>query len=158
MGIVYKLLCNETGECYIGSANTKKYYNDRKSKHKNITSCSSKQIIERGNYEFIIIEENIFIDSELRQREQYHIDISDNVINPIKAYRTKEELKAYISNYQKQPHQKEKRRIYQIQHRIDIEDKFKQRIYCECGGKYTLSNKSIHNRSQRHINYMSELL
>ena len=85
MGIVYKILCNETGECYIGSANTKKYYNDRKYCHTNTKNCSSKQIIDRGNYTFSIVEENIFINRELTIREQYWIDTSDHVINKLKA-------------------------------------------------------------------------
>jgi len=95
MGIVYKILCNETGECYIGSANTKQCYIGRKSEHKTKDGCSSKQIIERDNYTFSIVEENIFIDIELRKREQYWIDTSHHVINTNRAYQSKEQRKEY---------------------------------------------------------------
>ena len=92
MGIVYKILCNETGECYIGSVNTKNLYIKREISHRTLNSkCSSKQIIERDNYTFSIVEENIFIDIELRKREQYWIDTSHHVINTNRAYQSIEE-------------------------------------------------------------------
>ena len=144
MGIVYKLLCNETGECYIGSANTKKYYNDRKSKHKNITSCSSKQIIERGNYEFIIIEENKLIDIELRQREQYWIDISDHVINKYVAcsgLTRKEYNKKFNSNNWKENKEK-------INNQRCIE------VICECGETIQKRSLTRHRKSKKHQDHL----
>ena len=171
MGIVYKILCNETGECYVGSANTKRCLISRKSAHRNIynSECSSKQIIERGNYEFSIVEENIFIDIELRQREQYWIDTSDNVINERKAYTTPEQKKEYLKIYCKKRHKE----IYEGEYKETIllknkeyRDKNKEQIYkkqnekftCECGGKYSRVNKVRHTKSIKHLNYLNKFL
>ena len=155
MGIVYKILCNETGECYIGSANTKQCYIGRKSEHKTKDGCSSKQIIERDNYTFSIVEENIFIDIELRKREQYWIDTSHHVINTNRAYQSKEQRKEYQKNKEeitmrcKEYREKNKEKIRQHKN---------EQFVCECGGKYTQSHKSRHLKTKKHQNYLIELL
>ena len=55
-GIIYKIVCNETGECYVGS--TKQSLNTRMGSHKCLAkkTCSSRSIIERNNYTSDIIE------------------------------------------------------------------------------------------------------
>tara|TARA_R110002096_G_scaffold27366_2_gene83882 strand:+ start:2636 stop:3052 length:417 start_codon:yes stop_codon:yes gene_type:complete len=78
---VYRLTCNITNEQYIGST---KNITQRQSTHKKL-NCSSKQIILRGDYNFKILETNIDI-SELRNREQYHID-NTKCINKYNAVR-----------------------------------------------------------------------
>jgi len=74
MGIVYMIECLETGEKYVGS--TKVLFKIRMSQHKTGAkkgkTCSSKQIIDRGNYKSYIVEE--VEDDILREREQYHMD------------------------------------------------------------------------------------
>ncbi len=74
MGIVYCIECLETHEKYIGS--TIKPLKTRMSVHKSGAkqgkTCSSKQIIDRGNYTSYIVEE--VEDDILREREQYHMD------------------------------------------------------------------------------------
>ena len=54
-GKIYKLLCNLTGEVYIGSTvlNLKTRLNIHKSKY---NFCKSKQIIERNDYKIILIK------------------------------------------------------------------------------------------------------
>tara|TARA_R110000824_G_scaffold17651_1_gene71174 strand:+ start:238 stop:681 length:444 start_codon:yes stop_codon:yes gene_type:complete len=144
MGYVYKILCNETGESYIGSANNNKCLISRKSEHRNMKNkyCSSKQIIYRGNYEFIIIEENIFIDIELRKREQYWIDTSDHTINKIRAYSTPEQKKKYKSEW----FQSNKERL---------RDRHSERITCECGANIMRTNKLRHLKSDKHLSYLN---
>jgi len=78
-GKVYKIVCNITGEVYIGSCITtlaKRFYQH---KHKNNT-CSSKQITDRGDCVIVLIEaypcEN---KSELFKRERYHYDRIPNI-------------------------------------------------------------------------------
>ena len=170
MGIVYMIKCNETGECYVGSANTKKCLISRKSEHTNMKGCcSSKQIIERGNYTFSIIEENIFIDTELRKREQYWIDTSDHVINKLRAYISPEQTKEHHREYREknkekisiQQHEyyeinKEKVCLYQQEYREKNEGIIKEKFNCECGGRYTRVNKSIHLKSKKHQNYLNQ--
>ena len=186
MGIVYMIKCNETGECYIGSANTKKCYSERRSCHKTKGGSSSKQIIERCNYTFSIVEENIFIDSELRQREQYWIDTSDHVINKNRAYRTEEQKKEDqkewrekhkedTAEYNKEYNEKNKEQIclkqqeyyeknketkkqYDQLYYIQNKGKLNEKFTCECGGKYSRVNKLTHFKTKKHQNYLIELL
>ena len=154
MGIVYKLLCNETGECYVGSAKTKINYQHRLCSHKHMKGCcSSKQIIDRGNYTFSILEENELIDTELKQREQEFIDITENTINEIRAYQSPEHRKEqkrleHIRNGA------ERNKLYWEKNKDKLKSHYSQKITCECGGKYTLSNKSIHFKTKKHQNYL----
>ena len=101
-GKVYKIVCNITGEVYIGS--TTQPLSKRLSLHKKKgNTCSSKQIIDRGDYVIVLIEafpcEN---KSELFKRERYHFDLIPN-INRQRPYRTEDECsKEAISTYQKE--------------------------------------------------------
>ena len=55
---VYKIVCNETGETYYGS--TTQTLAKRLAGHKTdakTKTCTSKQIIERGNYDIVLCEE-----------------------------------------------------------------------------------------------------
>jgi hypothetical protein len=53
---IYKIVCNETGETYYGS--TVQTLSQRLAKHRHKTNnVSSKQIIQRGNYDIILCEE-----------------------------------------------------------------------------------------------------
>ena len=74
MGFVYCIECLQTHEKYIGS--TKGSFKHRMSVHKSSAKhgrpCSSKQIIDRGNYTSYIVEEAE--DDILREREQSWMD------------------------------------------------------------------------------------
>ena len=74
---IYKLTCRITGEIYVGS--TINTLETRLSQHKS-TGCSSRQIINRGDYEISLIEdfpcENR---SELLQRERLQYDRIPNI-------------------------------------------------------------------------------
>tara|TARA_R110000824_G_scaffold398459_1_gene602542 strand:+ start:1772 stop:2188 length:417 start_codon:yes stop_codon:yes gene_type:complete len=75
---IYCIECLETGEKYIGSTR-KKYLSDRIAGHRVSRNCRCKQIIDRGNYKYYIIEE---VEPTQRLiREQYHMDNTDNCIN-----------------------------------------------------------------------------
>lgn len=72
---IYKIVCNITGECYIGS--TTQSLEQRLNSHKHSTNtCKSKQIIDRGDYKIVLIEEleNCVCIEELHDRERYYID------------------------------------------------------------------------------------
>jgi len=74
-GYIYKLYCMDTGECYFGSTtNIKK----RIYKHRNTTNdCISKNIIERNNYIFLILQEGKYIN------KNHLIAIEDNYIQKL---------------------------------------------------------------------------
>ena len=72
-GKIYKIVCNETGETYYGS--TISSLKQRLSKHKCQKNTQSKHIIDRGNYEILLVE-NVPCDSkdELLNREKFYIE------------------------------------------------------------------------------------
>tara|TARA_Y100001972_G_C7644865_1_gene324031 strand:- start:1015 stop:1476 length:462 start_codon:yes stop_codon:yes gene_type:complete len=94
IGYIYKITCNITNETYYGS--TTQLLDKRKYRHtcKN-NSYSSKQIIDRGDWNMIEVEKIEFNDKkELLFREQYYIDNFD-CINIKNAILTEEQKKEY---------------------------------------------------------------
>jgi len=145
MGIVYKIHCLETGEDYYGST---KHYSRRKQQHKfQLRKCTSKQIIERGNYEFIILEQ--VEDTQLLVRERHYITTFPCVNKQIP-------LRSNAQYYQEN---KEKIRQIQVQYYQENKDKLKQYysalFECECGTTCTLCNKAKHFRTKKHMNFIS---
>jgi len=100
----------------------KKY---RLSSHKNkYNTCISKQIINRNNYEYIILEDILDIDKkELRIKEQEYID-KYNCINKNKAYVTEEHMKEYMKEYNKT--NKEYMKQYYEKYYINNKEQIKQ--------------------------------
>jgi len=96
VGTIYKLHCNITGEDYYGST---KWYPNRISAHKCSTEkqlfkrqCKSRQILDRGNYTFSVLEECPI--EELKPRERYYFE-NFPCINQIIPYKTREEILQY---------------------------------------------------------------
>ena len=89
MARVYAIICYDTGEIYVGS--TKLQMNKRMDAHKREDNlCLSKQIINRGEYDVIVLET---CDAKIKfQREQYWLDefALYNIINKLAAYQTRE--------------------------------------------------------------------
>ena len=174
-GKIYKIVCNITGEIYVGSttepslarrlAGHKTNYNYYlKGKKNYITSI---EIIKNGNY-FIELISNAFCNSrdELRAIEgkyirelncinkriagrsqtQYYLDNSDK----IKKYQedNSEKIKKCKKKYYKDNLDNSK------QYYKDNSDKLKQKIICECGGKHTYGHKSAHCKTKKHLNYL----
>ena len=120
MGFIYLIKCNITNECYVGSSMCKNK-KDRLYNHKSkCNTCVSKQIINRNDYEYIIIEDILDIDKkELIIKEQEYID-KYNCINKQRSYTTKEQAeqdkreynKEYIKEYMKEYRQNNKRKEY----------------------------------------------
>jgi len=161
-GKIYKLKCKETFEVYIGS--TVQLLCNRISSHvNNCNHCVSKQIIERGNYEFELIE-NFPCDTarELHAREQYWIDNTENTINKQKQFESEEAFKAHRKEYQKKLGEAyrngdkreeylKKKRDYALKNKAAISAKKSEVIQCACGATYTRSHKSTHFKSKRHL-------
>ena len=115
-GKIYKIVCNITGEIYIGST-CEKYLSNRLSGHVSHTGkrpCSSKKIIERGDYAIILMEAYACNSKdELLARERHHIEsnICINKLIPIRkpeekvakkkewVLENKENLKEYHKKY-----------------------------------------------------------
>mgnify|MGYP003634684959 FL=1 len=96
-GKIYQIVCNITGEVYIGS--TKAYLTERMSKHlkeNNMYDCVSKRIIDRGDYTLSLIENYPCRNkSELRWRERYHTETMKciNINRPIITEEERKQLK-----------------------------------------------------------------
>jgi len=80
MMIIYEIVCNITGERYIGSTTTllkyriQKHVYGAKSNHPK-SNYRSKEIINRGDYVVNVLEEGEFG----MEREQYYMDMLDNI-------------------------------------------------------------------------------
>ena len=75
--IIYEIVCNISGERYIGSTSQKlnRRMSAHRDKRKNV--CKSKQIIIREDYQVNILEEGDFG----KEREQYYMDSLPNINN-----------------------------------------------------------------------------
>jgi hypothetical protein len=125
-GIIYKIVCNETGEVYYGST-TKPTLNIRISGHK----CSFKrwkegktnymtsfQILERGNYSYSLIETVECEDrKQLEQRERYYIENNECINKNIVGRTVKEWYDAnneYLKFYRKQKYLKDEVKVKEL--------------------------------------------
>ena len=93
-GKIYKIVCNITGDVYIGS--TKKYLSERMCKHRDmdtIWECVSIKIIRRGDYTASIIEDYPCNNKqELLWRERHYMETME-CINTTRPIITEEEHK-----------------------------------------------------------------
>ena len=143
--VIYEIVCNITGERYIGSTISK----NRLDTHKNKLDCSSKKIIIRNDYKFNELE-NFHCRYELSRllKEQFYLDNTNN-INLQNALILKRKRKAYIKNYKiinKETIKKQNRNLYN-----EIKT-----ITCLCGGKYKDKNssKKLHLKTLKHKKYI----
>ena len=181
-GKIYQLVCNETGEVYIGS--TVQDLESRLSTHKaTANSCYSKQIINRNNYYIELLEtypcNNEF---ELNLKEgEYQRAIE--CINHDIAGRTPKEWvqdnKEKLVNYRKQYYQDNKKAIfvhnkeyYQNNKEVIIKQKHEYYqnnseaiiahksnvVICECGIKSTHGHLKRHKLTKKHIKLMANIL
>ena len=163
-GIIYKLVCEITGETYIGS--TKRSLEDRLKDHlnKGNKSCC-KQIINRNKYYIEQLESYPCNNrQELVQREGEYQRVFE-CININIAGRTqaeykqdnKEKVDEYRKQYQQDNKNKEKRKQYEQANKEKIKARKSNEVMCECGIKSTQNNLQRHKRSKKHIDLMSKL-
>lgn len=170
-GTIYKLHCNITGEDYYGST---MYYRKRLSIHKCSTEkqlskrqCMSRQIIDRGNYTFSIIENCPIEDIKVRERFYYE---NYPCINKLIPYKSREELLQDKRDRSKTDKAKEKKAEYRQEHRKElsvkererynvkkeeINERRKVRYVCVCGIENSIGNKSQHEKSKRHQDFIT---
>jgi hypothetical protein len=158
-GKIYKIICNITNECYIGStcepilarrlaghvANYKSYL---KGKGNNVTSF---KIIANGNYNIVLIE--LFpcdTKDELYSRESHYTQ-TIQCVNKIKNQGLNNTLgkMEYIKQYSKQY---DKANMEKIKYRKNTV------LICQCGSSHTRINKLQHERSKKHQEYVENRL
>ena len=117
---------------------------------------TSKQVIERGNYEYAILESYENIDEyDLVERERWYIE-NKVCVNKKIPHRTKKEYnqdnKEKIAEYYQD--NKEKYAENSQKYRQDNKEKLAEKFNCECGGKYTYCHTTRHMKSQKHLKWV----
>ena len=157
MSKIYRIICRETGLCYIGS--TDEYYlSIRMAKHrydfKHKINVSSKLVMEKNDYYIELIEE--CEKDQRRQREQFWKENVDcvNYKNP---YNSKEYKKKYGKEwYEKNREKMEKyHKDYREAHKEEIIERDKEKMTCECGSICRRRDKVRHCKSKKHQDYLA---
>ena len=127
--------CEDHNLVYYGSTNM--IFEERMKRHKNQgNKCSSKQVIERGNYEYTILETYENIDEyDLVERERWYI-LNKVCVNQVVPHRTKaewyqdnkEKIKEQVAGYYQNNKDElnEKNSKYYQKHK----DKYSQKVSC----------------------------
>ena len=156
--IIYKIVCNDytITNTYVGSTSD---LIKRRCQHK--SKCNNENDIAYNKYAYQFIRNNGGWDNwtvmkvvdfpcnsrheleteERRQMTLLHADLNKYV--PTQTYKEWTEL-----NSEKLKEQKK-------QYRETNSEKINEKITCECGKCYTYTNKTRHERSQKHIQFTS---
>lgn len=156
-GKIYKLVSSFNDGVYIGST-TEKNLNNRLCRHlydyKRFKDgkgdyITSFDIIKDGDVKIILLEEySCDSISELLNREKFYIENNRSVNKIIPARSKKDSNKKYREENKKKI--SDQRKDYRLRNK----EKINEKKICECGGKYTWNNKSIHFRSLKHIKFI----
>jgi hypothetical protein len=184
MAIVYKICCKDesVNDIYIGSTNqpaTRKYQH-KKACELTPNRKVYKFINENGgwqNWEMVTLDEIDYKGdiSILRRAERYWYDkllpsLNNNQIIPSKEevnkrrkdysdkyyQKNKEHLKQVSIAYAKEHRQKtrEYQKLYRIQNKDAIRERFREKFECPCGGRYFYANKLRHNNTKKHLDWV----
>jgi hypothetical protein len=149
-GIIYKLCCKDTTikDIYIGSTCS---FRRRKNAHK--TSCQNETntnyncyvyqfIRDNGgfsNWEMIEIKKvNCNDKRELEKEERAVLELVGGTLNSSIPSRG----------------QNERNKIYKLANKEQLYKNAKEKVKCECGGKFTKSHKSQHLKTKKHKQYL----
>lgn len=172
IGIIYKIICHQTNECYIGS--TTKSLDNRMCLHSsNYNKTSSAEIISRNNYSASIIERFTYTTIDQLHRQEGIWQKKITCVNKNIAGRTSKEY--YQDNKEKIKSKRDPAyhaKWYQdnkekwVEYAKTANIKNKKKITCECTktvtqGCYPKHLKSMYHlfRSQEYpLGFLSQLL
>ena len=170
---IYKIYNDDVS--YIGSSHRfKKRMNNHKSDCCNEKSSKYNLFIyqyirQHGGWDAftkeIIHTCEVADETEQRMVEQEWIKNNECKLNMCRSYQTKEERKEQTKQYKKQQKYKEQQKKYreaneekikeyQQEYNQTNKEKLKQKITCQCGSTYRKSDKTQHERSIKHIQFM----
>lgn len=185
-GKIYKIVCNKTGLQYVGSTceptlsrrlavHKNDYNNYLNKKRRNITSF---EVLKNNDYSIILIEDYPCNRKEqLLQRERWFIENTE-CVNKRTPYISCDEHIEHKKEQQHTYYEKnkdiilernkkyydcnktnilEQKKSYYQEHKDIILENSKIKIDCECGGKYTIQNKTNHFKTKLHKNYCQEI-
>lgn len=169
--VIYKIVCRDESidYLYVGSTTN---FTKRKCEHKlnsmnpNSIQYNQKKYIEmrkNGGWDnFIMLEIEKFPCNDKNEafarEEEYRKKLNANM-NMIKAHLTVEERKEqkhelYKLYYDKKHKEiSEKKKLYKQLNKETINKKNNEQYTCECGGKYTHTNKTKHEKTKKHKEY-----
>jgi hypothetical protein len=146
-GKIYKIVCNITGLCYIGSTceptlarrlaehvgDYKGYKNGKRS------YISSFKVLENNDYYIILLENvtNCVSKDQLHARERFYIE-NNKCVNKYVVGRTRKEYK----------------KEYYEENKEIILEKGKEKHNCPCGGHYTTCVRARHTKTAKHKEYV----
>jgi len=150
---IYMITCLTTNLKYIG-ATTMEHISTRLLQHiycfrsyskaKKAIYCTSFEIIKNNNFKIELLEAfPCNNQEELDAKERYYIESIDCVNTKIPRRTYKEYYQDKKDNF---------KNYYQ---RIKDNDRFKNKIECDCGFHYTLNNKNHHINTQKHLKILS---
>ena len=163
-GKIYKIVCNVTNQCYIGSTceprlarRLARHIKDYKQwKLGNRSSISSFFIIERGDYQILLIEKY-----PCESKDELHSKEGE-IIREYKLH--SECVNCYIagrthSKYREDNKEilKEKAKIYNEKNKEIRSEKSKEKFTCICGSCIQKSAKSRHCGTEKHQDYLKTI-
>ncbi|NDB61439.1 hypothetical protein EB001_23820, partial [bacterium] len=118
------------------------------------------------NWKMIEIEEFACENGrQAQKREQYYMDLFKSNSNSIKSFfegTQKEYFKQYNIENKEQKKQyrldnKEHIQEKQAQYRLDHKEQLLQKFTCECGSTTTISDKTKHYKTKKHLDFVSSI-
>lgn len=177
-GQIYSIRSHQTPLFYIGSTCSplaKRLYNHKKdykywTKNNECKYLSSYEIIKYEDHYIELLEEYpCETKKQLNKREgqiiRFYNDKCVNKIIPCRMrveyrqdYKIKlaEQGKKYYESHKEEMNEHKKE--YWKKNKLILNEKQKEHYDCECGGKYTYSNKQRHLNSKKHKNYLSNII
>ncbi len=140
---------------YIGS--TTRSLRKRMTEHKRdkIKSIQSHKLFELGECKIELIEEYPCDNrQQLTRREGTYILNNKKCINKIVAGRTKKESNR-IDYLNHREHYLKMARDNKIKNKEHIQEQYKEKFKCECGGHYTRYHKNRHLKTTKHIQFIN---
>jgi hypothetical protein len=148
---IYRIVCEETGEVYIGSTTSPlnlRYNNHKCEAYMENKFCVSRQIIHRGKHRIELIEEYPCENKQqLLWRERHFIDQTE-CINKIVPIVSGEEIRQMWC----EKSQKFRKTLNGKEYHDRMNKKYTEMgsIKCECGLTYTYKHKVRHEKSISH--------
>lgn len=175
-GLIYKLVCKDVliKDCYVGSTCN---FSRRKNAHKSVCNNQNSKkynlnvyifIRDNGNWEnWDMIQIKTFscnTKRELETEERKEMELIGANLNKNKPNRSKKEwysdnkekIKEHYEinkEYNKEYYElhKEEKKEYQKKYQETNNLKLKEQFLCKCGGKYKRVNKTIHDKTKKHL-------
>jgi len=151
-GKIYIIKCNITGETYYGS--TTKNLSERLANHISKPICKSKQIIDRGDYDIILIKNYPCETRKELVREEGVFIKSNECVNKQVAGRTRKEYrdenKEQIQEYMKEWRGENKEKIAEQRKKYREDNKEKIKKY------YNENKEKIAERDKKYYNEKKE--